>query len=294
LEKILKSDAPKYRTLLENAAEGIIVVDRSGRIVLVNNRAEELFGYRRAELLDREVETLLPETRREAHRGHRANYLANPHNRPMGVGLDLVARRRDGSEFPVEISLSHAGEGDDMLIMASITDISERRALEETKARLLEERVRELEHEIRTIDRLIGHPATSATAASFGLRSLRASLPDIFKDFVKDFGEIMELALERHVYKVEHNVEEKLRGMAEKLGVLKVGPRDVVDIYSTALKLKTGTTMNGRAQAYMAEGRLIILELMGYLVSFYRNYAGSSRKEPHHSAEQTGKGVEHE
>jgi hypothetical protein len=79
---------------------------------------------------------------------------------------------------------------------------------------------------------------------------------------------------------VEHNVEEKLRGMAEKLGVLKVGPRDVIDIYSSALKLKTDTSMHGKAPAYVAEGRLMILELMGYLVSFYRNYAGISRKEP--------------
>ena len=217
-EEALKRDDQTYRTLLENAAEGIIVVDRDGRIVLVNNRAEELFGYRRAELLDREVETLLPETHREVHRVHRAKYLADPHNRPMGMGLDLIARRRDGSEFPVEISLSNAGEGDDMLIMASLTDITERRAIEEVKARTMEERVRELEHEIRTIDRLIGHPATSATAASFGLGALRASLPDLFKDFVTDYGEIMELALERHAYKVEHNVAEKLRVMAEKLG----------------------------------------------------------------------------
>ncbi len=290
----MKRDDSTYRTLLENAAEGIIVVDRYGHIVLVNNRAEELFGYRREELLDREVETLLPETRREVHRMHRATYLANPHNRPMGVGLDLVARRMDGSEFPVEISLSSAGEGDDMLIMASITDISERRAMEEVKARTMEERVRELEHEIRTIDRLIGHPATAATAASFGLGSLRASLPDLFKDFVSDYGEIMELALERHAYRVERNVEEKLRGMAEKLGLLKVGPRDVIDIYSAALKLKTDTTMNGRAQAYVAEGRLIILELMGYLVSFYRNYAGINWKEPYRLEENPGKGVEHE
>lgn len=290
----MKSAEPIYSILLENAAEGIIVVDRDGRIVLVNNRSEALFGYRREELLDREVETLLPENRREVHRVHRAKYLANPHNRPMGAGLDLIARRRDGSEFPVEISLSHAGEGDDMLIMASITDITVRRALEEVKTRHIEERVRELEHEIRTIDRLIAHPATSETAASFGLGPLRASLPDLFKDFVTDYGEIMELALERHVYKVEHNVEEKLRGMAEKLGVLKVGPRDVIDIYSTALKLKTDTTMNGKSRAYVAEGRLIILELMGYLVSFYRNYAGTSRKEPYWLEEHPGKGVEHE
>jgi hypothetical protein len=68
----------------------------------------------------------------------------------------------------------------------------------------------------------------------------------------------------------------------------------VIDIYSTALKLKTDTTMNGKAQAYVAEGRLIILELMGYLVSFYRNYAGINRKESCHTEEYPGKGVEHE
>jgi PAS domain S-box-containing protein len=122
-------DAP-FRSLLESAAEGIIIVNRSGRIVLANARAKKLFGYDRDEMLGRSVELLVPGRLRELHVEHRMKYLANPCIRPMGGGLDLSGRRGDGSEFPVEISLCHVGGDEEMLVMASVTDISARREME--------------------------------------------------------------------------------------------------------------------------------------------------------------------
>jgi PAS domain S-box-containing protein len=130
-ERPAKYDDGIYRTLLESAAEGIVIIDRKGRIVMLNVKAEELFGYRQEELFGQVVETLMPEALREIHRKHRVEYLAAPHNRSMGINLDLVARRRDGSEFPVEIALSHAGKGDGLLIMASVNDISLRKKWED-------------------------------------------------------------------------------------------------------------------------------------------------------------------
>ena len=117
--------------LLEAASEGIVIVDQTGRIVSVNAKAESLFGYTRSEMLGRSLEILLPERLRGIHAGHRDGYFADPRIRPMGRGLDLVGRRKDGSEFPIEISLSYIETEEGRQAMAFITDITQRRALEQ-------------------------------------------------------------------------------------------------------------------------------------------------------------------
>jgi len=94
------------RELLDAAPDAVVGVDGDGLIVLVNVQCEQLFGYSRSELVGQPLELLVPERRRSAHERHRTQYLASPRPRAMGEGSDLVARRRDGSEFPAEISLS--------------------------------------------------------------------------------------------------------------------------------------------------------------------------------------------
>jgi len=91
---------------LEAAPDAIVVVDWSGNIVIVNQLAERLFGYSRSELLAMPIDGLIPQRLREHHAGYRNNYFREPHTRPMGEGRELSGRRKDGSEFPVEISLS--------------------------------------------------------------------------------------------------------------------------------------------------------------------------------------------
>src|SRR5579863_3652268 len=93
--------------LLESASQGVISIDKTGRIVLVNRRAEEMFGYSREELLGARIEILLPESKRGGHTRERDHYFSSPHTRPMGIGMDLAGRRHDGTEFPVEVSLSY-------------------------------------------------------------------------------------------------------------------------------------------------------------------------------------------
>jgi PAS domain S-box-containing protein len=120
-----------FRTLLEAAPDAIVIVDDAGHIVLVNSQAEQLFGYPRAALLGQPVEILLPERFRTRHLDHRAHYAANPHTRPMGFGLELYALRQDGSEFPVEISLSPVEIAGSLLITSIIRDRTKWREAEE-------------------------------------------------------------------------------------------------------------------------------------------------------------------
>jgi PAS domain S-box-containing protein len=127
----LRKSEATGEALLESASEGIVLINASGRITLVNTAGERMFGYERNELLGQPLEILLPERVRGVHVDHRAGYFAGPRVRPMGTGLDLAGRHRDGTEFPVEISLSYVQSSDGMMAMALITDITERKRVEE-------------------------------------------------------------------------------------------------------------------------------------------------------------------
>jgi PAS domain S-box-containing protein len=125
-----KATESLYRGLLEAAPDAMVVVDDRGTIELVNAQAEALFGYARDELVDQPIEVLVPEEHRALHPSHRDRYFVEPRTRPMGLGVDLVARRKDGSVFPAEISLSSIETERGRLVSAAIRDVSERKAAE--------------------------------------------------------------------------------------------------------------------------------------------------------------------
>ena len=120
----------RYHDLLESTPDGIVLADRTGHVVIANSHAEHLFGYAPGELDGQPVEMLLPERLRSMHVSHRAHYRAQPHPRPMGAGIELAARRRDGSEFPVEISLSPLATEVGPMTMSAIRDVTERKRFE--------------------------------------------------------------------------------------------------------------------------------------------------------------------
>jgi len=117
--------------LLESVPDAVVIVNGSGRIERVNRLMERLFGYQRVEILGEFVEVLVPERFRERHVLQRQAFTRQPRTRPMGVGLELFGRRRDGSEFPVEISLSPMEWTEQLLIISTIRDITERKQVEQ-------------------------------------------------------------------------------------------------------------------------------------------------------------------
>jgi PAS domain S-box-containing protein len=129
-----------FRSLIEMLPDAIVVIARKGTIVLINEQTERVFGYRREELLGRPLEILLPERFRRHHVEQRAGYFATPHVRPMGVRRELFGRRKDGSEFPVEISLSPLFTEEGIFATSAIRDVSQRK-LDEAKFRTLVENI---------------------------------------------------------------------------------------------------------------------------------------------------------
>ena len=135
-DRLLLGSERKFRALLESAPDAIVIADWHGHIAIVNEETEKLFGYERRELIGRNIEELMPSGLRGRHRQHLKNYMREPRRRPMGAGLSLMARRRDGTEFPVEISLGPLGTDEGMLVSAVIRDVTERKK-DESRLRYL-------------------------------------------------------------------------------------------------------------------------------------------------------------
>jgi len=191
----------KFRMAVESAPNGMVMIDREGRILLVNAHAEALFGYSRAELMGQSVELLVPERYRNRHPDQRSSFFANPMVRSLGAGCDLFGRRKDGSEFPVEIGLTPIATDDGMLVLSAIVDITARKRVEAEIRRLnedLEQRVlartAELEatnKELEAFSYSVSHDLRAPLRAIVGFSGILISdfamaMPDEARSYLDD------------------------------------------------------------------------------------------------------------
>jgi PAS domain S-box-containing protein len=203
---VLNKSEETIRALLETAAQAILTVDADGRIELVNATAEQMFGYSRKEMVGHRMEMLVPMRLRDAHQNHRADYFVRPRRRPMGIGLDLAGRRKDGSEFPIEVSLSYMETENGIVAVSFITDITDRK-LSETGLQARTTSLQESQESQESLRALAGQLLTAQEETTQGIAR---ELHDVF-------GQKMAL-LSLRVSEIETLLPTRPDLAAEKLG----------------------------------------------------------------------------
>lgn len=272
----------------EMVGYAITVADFDGNIIAYNKGGSQIYGYTSEEVIGKKkFDIFFPKDFIESEKLQK---LINDLLRKERFFYEGERIRKNGKRFPAQVlmTLTKDRSGKLVGIIEIVQDLTERVEREreregererERERRLMAERIKQLEREMNSLEHIAISSQTAFTAEAFGIKPLKEHVPDIFKELTLTYGGLMELAFEQRIHKVEHNISGKLNAMGERLGFLKAGPRDVVDIYTSTLKGKTEDAPDAKAQAYAEEGRMMVLELMGHLVSYYRKYSMGVRRE---------------
>lgn len=186
-----------FQQVVEMAPNAMVMIDRNGLIELVNAQTENIFGYARADMLGQSIDMLLPERFRAAHPHHRAIFFDQPTPRAMGVGRDLFGRRKDGSEFPVEIGLNPLETTSGFKVLSSILDISERKKIE-THQRLLYEEIARINEELNNFAYVSSHDLKSPLRGIDQLATwITEDLADTLSDDTKQHLRLMRSRIKR-------------------------------------------------------------------------------------------------
>jgi len=258
-EEQVIEDRNRLASILQYCHDAIIGVDPGGRVFAWNPGAEGLFGHSRDTARGKSVYTLLSLERPEKLE----DALAKIQQEEQAVYLSSAALKKSSPATYISMTISPIKGAGETLIGASLI------------ARDVTQEVRQCDacnRELRSMRGLSAPARASVTAGTFGLSSLHKARPSLFARLVHDYEEAIAHSWENRVYRVNHPVSEALRGIADYLGRAGAGPRDVVQIHVAAIKNKANSAPADKQQAYAEAGRLLLIELMGYLTSYYRNH----------------------
>ena len=298
-----------YGMLFSAAAEGLVVVDTNGMICLANPRIGELFGYEVKELLDQPIEILIPGTIRDRHVKQRSAYQKDPHQRPMGQGLDLQGERKDGSTFPLEVSLNHFQVGDQRFVMGLVSDVTQRRSVELELQRTnadLEERVDSRTAELRLAEKSVREAleaekelnALKSRFVSMASHEFRTPLSTIMSsvDLIARYSDGPQRdKVERHVSKIRGKVRELTTMLNDFLSLDKLeqgmvrctaSELDVVHLCIELVEELRNLTKSGQEIIYNHEGternvmqdRQMLAHLLSNLVSNAIKYSPENKR----------------
>lgn len=298
-----------YGMLFSAAAEGLVVVDANGMICLANPRIGELFGYEVKELLDQPIEILIPGTTRDRHVKQRSAYQKDPHQRPMGQGLDLQGERKDGSTFPLEVSLNHFQVGDQRFVMGLVSDVTQRRSVELELQRTnadLEERVDSRTAELKLAEKSVREAleaekelnALKSRFVSMASHEFRTPLSTIMSsvDLIARYSDGPQRdKVERHVSKIRGKVRELTTMLNDFLSLDKLeqgmvrctaSELDVVHLCIELVEELRNLTKSGQEIIYNHEGternvmqdRQMLGHLLSNLVSNAIKYSPENKR----------------
>ena len=273
LESRQRAGEAKLSMFVEAVAEGMLLVSQDGEILLVNRRIEEMFGYRREELLGQGLDMLVPERYRNAHSGHRTDYFAEPRIRAMGAGMDLTGHRKNGTEFPVEIGLSFVKTEEGALALGLVSDITERKRIESEMARMNSELVRS-NAELGNFAYVASHDLQEPLRMITGYLQL---LERRYKDHIdQEASEFISYAVEG-AKRMKHLIEDLLALSRAGTQTATFRPVESRRLFDTACANLAVAIQESRAQV-TADALPLIVADPGLLTQVFQNLIGNAIK----------------
>ena len=286
---LLRQDTDFVATIFESlVGYGIIAADFDGNIIAYNKGAYQIFGYEPEDMVGRQsIDLLFPA---DFVKSGKLSQITAALIKEGRISFEGKMLRKNGQDFSAQtlFTVTKNKRGKIAGFVEIVEDLTERKQAERALAdkQTMALRIKELEKELNTLKKLSNLSQTPVSAQMFGAKPLNQSPTQIFKKLTSQYEEIMDMALEQRAYKVQHNISGSLNSIALELALLNAGPRDVIDIHSTVMARKGKNATPHKVAAYLEEGRLTVLELMGYLVSYYRNLARGSLGIKEHISKQ--------